>query len=57
MKMDLDPVDEVREWRKEVMKSWQGKDWEMIRQALNERGEQFMREAKEGVVQKKTGAA
>ena len=44
MKNDLDAVSEVREWRRQVMESWKGREWDDIQRELNERGEKFRRE-------------
>jgi hypothetical protein len=53
----LDPVSEVREWRRQVMESWKGKSREEIRRELNELGERFKKEMEEERTRKKAGAA
>jgi hypothetical protein len=41
MSEELDPVSEVREWRRKVEERWRGKSRAEIRQELRERGEKF----------------
>jgi hypothetical protein len=57
MKNELDAVSEVREWRRQMMESWKGKEWDDIQQELNERGEKFRREMGKKDAQEKEGAA
>ena len=57
MSKNLDPVSEVREWRKQMMESWKGKSREEIRQELSELGEQFKKEMEEERTRKKASAA
>jgi hypothetical protein len=57
MKKDLDAVSEVREWRRQMTESWEGKSWEEIEKELNERGDEFRKKLKEESTQKKEGAA
>ena len=57
MKKDLDAVSEVREWRRQMTESWEGKSWEEIEKELNERGDEFRKKLKEENRQKKEGAA
>jgi len=45
MREDLNPVEEVREWRRKMGEKWKGKSKEEIRMELNERAEAFRREA------------
>ena len=57
MKKNLDAVSEVREWRRQMTESWEGKSWEEIEKELNERGDEFRKKLKEENRQKKEGAA
>ena len=57
MTEELDPVSEVREWRRKMVERWKGKSREEIRRELQELGDTFRREQKEARNQRNEEAA